>query len=57
MKKHFMRLLIAIICFALLSLQPAMAQNTTPYWSAAGNNNAGSAPKLGNTTAVALRLV
>ena len=32
------------------------AQNTSPYWSLSGNNNATSSSKLGTTNAIALRL-
>ena len=51
------------ICFTLLCFlfntslfQTAMAQNTSPYWSLAGNSNAGGSAKLGTTIARPLSL-
>ncbi|WP_207429876.1 tail fiber domain-containing protein [Sabulibacter ruber] len=46
---------ILLTFLALLTLTVAIAQNTAPYWSLAGNSNAGSA-KLGTTNGVNLRL-
>jgi hypothetical protein len=42
-----------ILCFIVLRTS---AQNTSPYWSLAGNNNATNSSKLGTTNAVPLRL-
>jgi hypothetical protein len=56
MKKHFFYLRSLTFWFSLFSLQPS-AQNTSPYWSLAGNSNASNtASKLGTTTAINLRL-
>lgn len=40
----------------LAALLPAKAQNTSPYWSLAGNSNATSSSKLGTTNNINLRL-
>src|SRR6476661_9956928 len=54
MKKHF---LITAAAITALLLNHASAQNTSPYWSLAGNSNASnSTSKLGTTNAVNLRL-
>lgn len=45
-------LLFAIIYFTEI----ANAQNTSPYWSLAGNSNAAAGSKLGTTTTIPLRL-
>ena len=50
---------IAIVLAVFLSAfsQPTAAQNTSPYWSLAGNSNASATTsKLGTTTAIDLRL-
>src|SRR6476659_5196179 len=46
-----------LFLFALvfLLLQQATAQNTSPYWSLAGNSNATTSSKLGTTNAIPLR--
>lgn len=47
-----------LILVALIAIcQHASAQNTSPYWSLAGNSNATSASKLGTTNSNALRLM
>ena len=43
-----------VILFALII--NGRAQNTSPYWSLVGNNNATSSSKLGTTNAINLRL-
>lgn len=47
-------LLFATVLVALF--QNANAQNTSPYWSLAGNNNASATSKLGTTDATSLRI-
>jgi hypothetical protein len=51
-------LLRGMIAFAFASalFQKAMAQNTSPYWSLAGNSNATTSSKLGTTNSIPLRL-
>ncbi|MCU7548174.1 tail fiber domain-containing protein [Chitinophagaceae bacterium LB-8] len=54
MSKH-LSLLVALAI--LLGTQHSSAQNTSPYWSLAGNSNASSTTsKLGTTNAIPLRL-
>lgn len=45
------------VCAAVFLVQTTLAQNTTPYWSLAGNSNASTSSKLGTTNGVPLRLV
>ncbi len=55
MRKH----LFALVALAtsLLGVQHLKAQNTSPYWSLAGNSNASATTsKLGTTNAIPLRL-
>lgn len=52
MKKKF----IYIICLSALPVC-LIAQNSSPYWSLAGNSNATSSSKLGSTTSIPLRLI
>ena len=40
----------------LLCIQRTYAQNTSPYWSLAGNSNATTGSKLGTTNAIPLRI-
>src|SRR4030095_4761657 len=50
----------AIMAFAIAvsgSLQIANAQNTSPFWSLAGNSNASTTSKLGTTNAKPLQVV
>jgi hypothetical protein len=49
------KLFLSIATFFCL-LVMAQAQNTSPYWSLAGNSNATSTSKLGTTNAINLRL-
>src|SRR6266496_211933 len=51
MKKIFLSL---ATLFALVT--GTNAQNTSPYWSLAGNSNATSSSKLGTTNAIDLKL-
>lgn len=47
-----------ILVLALIPLLlTATAQNTSPYWSLAGNSNAASTSKLGTTNGIALRIM
>jgi hypothetical protein len=41
-------------CLLSLSLH---AQNTSPYWSLAGNSNAAASSKLGTTKSIPLKLI
>jgi hypothetical protein len=55
MKKHF----FYTLGFSLLTVfvfQASQGQNTSPYWSLAGNSNASSSSKLGTTNGINLRL-
>ena len=52
MRKVFLPPTIALLC---LFVQQASAQNTSPYWSLAGNSNATSSSKLGTTNTIPLR--
>src|SRR5690242_16626204 len=50
----------AIIAFTIAiisSSQITNAQNTSPFWSLAGNSNAATNSKLGTTNAIPLRLM
>jgi hypothetical protein len=47
---------VAAIFATLLNSPILMAQNTSPYWSLAGNINATSSSKLGTTNAIPLRI-
>ncbi|HVG11536.1 MAG TPA: tail fiber domain-containing protein, partial [Flavisolibacter sp.] len=55
MKKNCFQLLMPTLLFFFLS-EDAGAQNTSPYWSLAGNSNATAASKLGTTNATSLRI-
>ncbi len=55
MKTKTMLVMAALAALALSILQPANAQNTSPYWSLAGNSHASSSSKLGTTNSVPLR--
>src|SRR5215203_4242492 len=51
-------LAIPLTAICILTIQRVQGQNTSPYWSLAGNSNATSATqKLGTTNAYALRLI
>lgn len=54
MKKKYILLGAFIFLWAAIT---GNAQNTSPFWSLAGNNNAAATSKLGNTNAVPLRLM
>jgi hypothetical protein len=48
---------ILLLVSTLLIFQAAEAQNTSPYWSLAGNSNTSTTSKLGTTNGVSLRFV
>jgi hypothetical protein len=56
MRKNLFLFLAAASLVTLASVQPALAQNGTPYWSTQGNSNATSSSKLGTTNGINLRL-
>ncbi len=56
MKKIFFYLLTVTFSVTSIFLQKVEAQNVAPYWSLAGNSNAGAGSKLGTTNGVPLRL-
>ena len=56
MRKDLRSVLATVLLIATL-FQNAMSQNTTPYWSLAGNSNATTSSKLGTTNNVYLRFV
>jgi hypothetical protein len=56
MKTNFRLIIIAAIGAMIITSQTGNAQNTSPFWSLAGNNNASTSSKLGTINAVALRL-
>jgi hypothetical protein len=47
---------VSLLTALLLHLQQADAQNSSPYWSLAGNSNASASSKLGTTNLVDLKL-
>src|SRR5450432_2722878 len=49
-------LMLFFILIAAINLQTA-AQNTSPYWSVAGNSNAAVSSKLGTTNSIPLRFL
>ncbi len=55
MKKTFTLVMTAVVVLALGNLQHANAQNSSPYWSLAGNSNTSSTSKLGTTNGNSLR--
>jgi len=55
MKTTFTLVMTAVVVLALSNLQHANAQNTSPYWSLAGNSNTSSSSKLGTTNNNSLR--
>src|SRR5437764_15341412 len=55
MKTKLTIAMAVLVAFALSNLQPANAQNSSPYWSLAGNSNATNSSKLGTTTSISLR--
>src|SRR5215217_7077686 len=52
-----MQLRSILIMAVIASAGYAHAQNTSPYWSMAGNSNTTTSSKLGTTNAIALRLM
>jgi hypothetical protein len=57
MRKHLFSSFLVTVVVISVSIKPAQAQNSSPYWSLAGNSNAtSSSSKLGTTNAYALRL-
>src|SRR5438045_2148665 len=52
MKRSFL-----LVTMLLLFATAINAQNTSPYWSLAGNSNATSSSKLGTTNSVDLRIL
>src|SRR2546423_10551092 len=57
MRKHLFILGTFTLLLTLFSIQKLAAQNTSPYWSLAGNSTASNTTsKLGTTNAVNLRL-
>lgn len=57
MKTKLTFMIAAIVAVIACSYQKTIAQNTSPYWSLAGNSNATSTSKLGTTNAINLRLL
>jgi hypothetical protein len=55
MKTKFTLMIATVIAITAASLQKTHAQNTSPYWSLAGNNNATADSKLGTLSNVPLR--
>ncbi len=55
MKKNVPCLMVAAFTI-LLCHQQSAAQNTSPFWSLAGNSNASGSSKLGTTNATALNI-
>src|SRR5881275_586891 len=59
-KQYIMKALYrtAIIVVALFTMHHTLqAQNSSPYWSLAGNSNASTSSKLGTTNGIPLRLL
>jgi hypothetical protein len=52
-----MQLRLLLTSLSLAAIFCTHAQNTSPYWSLAGNSNASASSKLGTTNAVPLRLI
>jgi hypothetical protein len=57
MRKKVNFLLSTLVFATFLSQHNANAQNTSPYWSVAGNSTATSTSKLGTTNDINLRIV
>jgi hypothetical protein len=55
--KHLRLLVVTSFAVASFLFQPVLAQNSSPYWSLAGNNNATASQKLGTTNNISLRIV
>src|SRR3982750_2457529 len=56
MKQNSLYLMMAASIAMIGMTLSAHAQNTSPFWSLAGNNNATANSKLGTTNAIPLRL-
>lgn len=56
MRKNLLLLAGTLVLAVLLTVQPLFAQNTSPYWSLAGNSNASTSSKLGTTNSIPLNL-
>src|ERR1700741_1273174 len=56
-KKIIMKKIFLLLTVFSMLLIYGNAQNSSPYWSLAGNSNATSSSKLGTTNAVPLRLL
>ena len=56
MKQYSLYLMMAASIVMIGITLSTHAQNTSPYWSLAGNNNATSSSKLGTTNSASLRL-
>ena len=54
MKRNLFAICATVTAF-LLTSPILMAQNSSPYWSLAGNSNAASTSKLGTTNNISLR--
>src|SRR5258706_12907196 len=52
-----MKKIFSLLTFLSALLIYGNAQNTSPYWSLAGNSNATTSSKLGTTNAVSLRFL
>ncbi len=48
-------LMATVFALSICSVQKSIAQNSSPYWSLAGNSNATSTSKLGTTNNISLR--
>src|SRR6476619_2535148 len=46
-----------LLAVAFLAIHHLHAQNTSPYWSLAGNSNASTSSKLGTTNGIPLRIL
>ncbi|MEJ7676439.1 MAG: hypothetical protein WKG06_00870 [Segetibacter sp.] len=57
MKTKLTFVIVTIVAVLTCAFQKTNAQNTSPYWSLAGNSNATSTSKLGTTNAINLRLL
>jgi hypothetical protein len=57
MRKNLFLFACVLSFSALLYVQPLKAQNSSPYWSLAGNSNASAASKLGTVNSIPLHLI
>jgi Chaperone of endosialidase/Secretion system C-terminal sorting domain len=56
MKLKIPSVMMTLVAVISSLLHETIAQNTSPYWSLAGNSNATAASKLGTTNAIPIRL-